>query len=178
MEKDIEAFFVEINFRKIKWLIICCYNPNRNNISKYLDSITKGLTFYIGKYDKVLLMGDFNVEISESNMKTFCETFNLNGLINIPTCFKNPQKPSTIDLFITNSPKSFIGTNVFETGLSDFHKLIVTVLKVTFEKVPPRIIHYRDYKNFNNSFFHHELGVELSNHDIEKFLMENLQLVL
>ena len=32
--------------------------------------------------------------------------------------------------------------------LSDFHKLIVTVLKVKHEKVPPKIIHYRDYKFF------------------------------
>ena len=36
-----------------------------------------------------------------------------------------------------------------ETGLSDFHKLTVTVLKVKNEKFPPKITQYRDYKIFD-----------------------------
>ena len=39
---------------------------------------------------------------------------------------------------------------MFETGLSDFHKLVVTVLKSTFPKSPSKIITYRSYKDFSN----------------------------
>ena len=39
---------------------------------------------------------------------------------------------------------------MFETGLSDFHKLVVTVLKPTFPTSPSNIITYRNYKNFSN----------------------------
>ena len=39
---------------------------------------------------------------------------------------------------------------MFETGLSDFHKLVVTVLTSTFPKWPSKIIAYRGYKNFSN----------------------------
>ena len=49
-------------------------------------------------------------------------------------CFKNPNNPSCIDLFLTNTMRSFQETQLFETGLSDFHKLVVTVLKSTFPK--------------------------------------------
>ena len=167
LEKDIQALFIETNFRKCKWLIICCYNPNKLNISRYLDNVSKGLNFYYSKYDKILLMRDFNVEMSETNIKDFCETFHLKGLIKTPTCFKKVEKPSTIDLFITNSPKSFIGTTVLESGLSDFHKLIVTVLKIKFEKAPPRILQYRNYKNFDNNDFRQEINDVLINHDID-----------
>ena len=37
-----------------------------------------------------------------------------------------------------------------ETGLCDFYKITVTVMKTTFEKVKPNIIHYRDYRKFSN----------------------------
>ena len=39
---------------------------------------------------------------------------------------------------------------MFETGLSDFHKLVVMVLKSTFPKSPSKIITYRSYKDFSN----------------------------
>ena len=44
----------------------------------------------------------------------------------------------------------FNPTIVLETGLSDFHKLTATVMKSTFRKQEPTIIHYRNYKHFNN----------------------------
>ena len=39
---------------------------------------------------------------------------------------------------------------MFETGLSDFHKLVVTVPKSTFPKWLSKIIAYGGYKNFSN----------------------------
>ena len=41
-------------------------------------------------------------------------------------------------------------SSTFETGLSDFHNIVVTVLKSTFPKSPPKIVTYRSYKNFSN----------------------------
>ena len=50
---------------------------------------------------------------------------------NKPTCFKNPDNPSRIDLILTNRSISFQNSGVIETGLSDFHKLVVTVMKTS-----------------------------------------------
>ena len=86
-------------------------------------------------------------------MKSFCETYNLTNLIKQPTRFKNPGKPSCIDLVLTNRPKSFQTTCVIETGLSDFHRMTVSVLKMHFRKLPPRIISYRDFSNYHNTNF-------------------------
>ena len=42
---------------------------------------------------------------------------------------------------------------VFETGLSDFHKMCATVMKMFYTKQKPSIVHYRKFKNvFNDSF--------------------------
>ena len=40
-----------------------------------------------------------------------------------------------------------------ETGISDFHKMIVTVLRAFVPKQTPVCIKYRDFKNFNPCAF-------------------------
>ena len=42
------------------------------------------------------------------------------------------------------------------TGLSDFHKLVLTVLKTSITKGKPQKITYRDYKNFDSVRFNDE----------------------
>ena len=60
------------------------------------------------------------------------------NLIKEPTCYKNPLNPSCIDLSsLILRPNSFQDTNVIETGLSDFHKLTISVMKLFIKKLPP-----------------------------------------
>ena len=149
-----ESIFVETNFRKKKWLICASYNPHKSNISNHhLHHLSKGLDNYIGNYDNILLLGDFNSEFSELCLNDFCDTYNLKNLVKEPTCFKNPDNPSCINSFLTNRPRTFQCTTTIETGISDFHKLVVTVLKTFYKKQRPKIIHYRNYKNFESDNF-------------------------
>ena len=62
--------------------------------------------------------------------------------------------------------KCFQKTIICETGLSDCHKLVTTVFKSTFIKLPPKTIRYRSYKNFNKQNFVHELDQRLIKDDI------------
>ena len=41
-----EAFFIEINLPKKKWLLSCFYNPNRKNTEDYLETLNKSLALY------------------------------------------------------------------------------------------------------------------------------------
>ena len=133
-ECDIEHFFVEINLRSKKWLISCSYNPNVNSIQKHLSQISRGIDFYSTKYENFIFLGDFNAEITNSYVEDFCGAYGLKSLIKVPTCYKNPLAPKCIDLILTNRPKSFQNSNVYETGLSDFNKFIFTVLKMFYDK--------------------------------------------
>ena len=82
-------------------------------------------------------------------------------LITEPTCYKNAQNPSLIDLILTNKPKGFHSSMCIETGMSDFHKMTVCVLNVYFMKLCPTKIKYRNYKNFNLNSFKSELKTSL-----------------
>ena len=107
-------------------------------------------------------MGDFNTEPTESAMREFMNIYNLKNLIKGPTCYKNPGKPSCIDLILTNKSRSFHSSHIIETGISDFHKMTVPVVKIYFKKQKSNIIYYRDYKNFSNDQFRADFLNELT----------------
>ena len=58
----IEGIFIEINFRKSKWLLLGTYHPPSQNDNYYFDNIGRALDIYTQKYEKILLTGDFNAE--------------------------------------------------------------------------------------------------------------------
>ena len=69
--------------------------------------------------------------MEDTSVKNYCISYNLTSMINKPTCYKNPDRPFCIDLILTNCPRSFQNSCVIETGLSDFHKKVVTVMKTS-----------------------------------------------
>ena len=75
------------------------------------------------------------MKANDSAVSVFSDTYDLKSLIKESTCYKNPNKPSCIDLVLTNKPRSFQHSCVIETGLSDFQKMTVTVMKTFFEKL-------------------------------------------
>ena len=79
------------------------------------------------------------------------------NLVQLRTCFKSNTNPSCIDLFVTKSPRSFQNTITFASRLSDFHKMILAILKSTFPKVIPKQIVYRKFKNFDLNNFENEI---------------------
>ena len=129
------------------------------------------------KYENFILIGDFNSEMQEDIMSVFCTTYNFKNLVKEPTCFKNAENLTCIDLILTNEPLYFQTTTVIETGISDLHKLTVTILKSSFHKQEAKIFNYRNYKTFNNRNFRNDLIYEISKnafHDISSEEFESL----
>ena len=176
--KKMEGIFIELNLRKSKWLLFGGYNPKKENIAHFLKMVGAGLDHYMPKYDNFLLLGDFNSEMCENAMKEFCDTYNLTNLIKEPTCFKNPLNPSTIDLILTNRPRSFQNSKVIETGLSDHHKLTISVMKTHFPKQDPITISYRDFKHYDQSLFRYELLEKLNHVKVDADTFEKVLIPL
>ena len=107
-------------------------------------------------------MDDFNIEPTDTILSNFCEIYNFKNFIKDKTCLKNPNKPSSIDLIITNRSKSFQNSMFIETGLSNFHKICIRVIKMYYSKHKSSIIHYHKSKDFNNDAFIEDLKTLLS----------------
>ena len=140
-DNNTEHFFVEINFRKEKWLISCSYKPYIQFIDKHLTHIGKEVDSFSSKYDDYTSIGDFNVELSNN-------------------------------LWVL---QPFQNSTIIETGLSDFHKLTVTVFKSYFKKLKSKKLIYRDFKNFSNQHFRTELAKELNQNNASASQFELFQ---
>ena len=81
MSSDIEGYFIEINLRRKKWILFAGYNPYKDHIANFLKSIGTSLDKHMSSYENLILVGDFNSEMSESEMKEFCEIYHLKNLI-------------------------------------------------------------------------------------------------
>ena len=167
---DMEGIFLEINLRKKKWLLFGSYHPPSQNDEYFFTNLEKVLDIYNDFYNNFLLAGDFNTEDSEPCLSNFLYQYEARNLVKEKTCFKNPNNPSCIDLFITNSSNSFQNTGVVSTGLSDFHKMVVTVLKSTYTKAKPKEIAYRNYKDFDQTTFNKDLKTNLQLEIVKNYI--------
>ena len=70
LPKDIEAAFIELNFRKCKWLLYATYRAPSQNHNYFFDNIDKGLDVY-STYERVAVAGDFNAQVGEKSLDTF-----------------------------------------------------------------------------------------------------------
>ena len=116
----------------------------------------------MGKYSSkcdFILLGDLNSEPTESVVRDFCEIYSSKNPIKGNTCFKNPLKPSCIDLITTSRPKRFQNYVTVETGLSNVHKMTLTVIKVFYKKQKTNIMTCRNYKHFPNEVFMFDVKV-------------------
>ena len=154
---DIQILPVELNFKKSKWLLFNIYrNPTGQSLTYFLECLSEAIIFY-SQYDSILITGDFNAEPNDPEISNFLLSNQLHNHMKEKTCWKS-TKGSCIDLFLSNKKYSLMNTGTVETGISDYHSLIYSMLKMTYEKLPPRIVKYRQWKRFNKDFFKFELS--------------------
>ena len=68
---DIEAIFIEVNLRKIKWLIFGISHPPSQPVEYFFKHVGYALDIYKQTYEKFLVAGDFNTEVAEPCLSEF-----------------------------------------------------------------------------------------------------------
>ena len=127
-----------------------------------MSSITDLLDHYLKIYEDFTVIGDFDESETSPALDSFLDEQKCKNIFKSKTCFKS-VKGSCIDLILTSRPSLYQFTNVFETGVSDHHLLIYTMLKSTYIKIEPKVISKRCFKNFTEQSFLQDLKQGLSN---------------
>ena len=149
------------------------YRPPNFEKKSFFEETSNSLSLIVNKYENILLVGDVSINLLDPNSDTknhffdLRDTFALTNLVKDKTCFKN-KDGTLLDVILTNRPNSFQKTVTTETGLSDCHKLVSTVFRSTFIKLPPKTVRYRSYKTYDKQNLLHELDQKLIQGDIYK----------
>ena len=83
---DAEGIFIELNFRKSKWLLLAAYKPPDISKINCFDNITKALDYHGDKYENIILMGDLNTLDTDEVFCDFLEEHFLSNLVKFLTC--------------------------------------------------------------------------------------------
>ena len=121
------------------------YRPLTQNL---FENLGRALDHYSENYENIMFIGDFNMTETEEELKYL---YSRKNLVKEPTCYIS-HTPKCIDLALTNRNRSVQKTTTVENGLSDFHKMVVTVLKTTFPKQGPTVINLEITKSIMRMF--------------------------
>ena len=131
----------------------------------FLNELNLSLNQCVIKYDNIIVMGDLNIDISSKGkdnnnfLSDLCGTFSLQNMIIGKTCHKS-NAGTSVYIMLTNRPRSLYRACIFETGISDHHKLILSFSCSYFIRILLKTIEYRKYKTFDNSKFLYDLVQE------------------
>ena len=79
---NIQIIPFELNLRKEKWMFMCIYRaPSQNNLY-LLEKLLEIIDHFSSIHDNYIILGDFNMDPSDSILKTFMQPHNLFNLIN------------------------------------------------------------------------------------------------
>ena len=153
---DIEILWCDIKPSSGKsFLLGCLYRPPSSNVS-YFNKIVDNVEMALNISDDILVMGDFNIDVSDpshqyySKFTAFCDLCNLTQLISEPTRVTD-NSSSTIDLICTSMPERHSRSVVIHVALSD-HYLVSTVVNSPLKKCH-KVINCRTFKYFDPSAF-------------------------
>ena len=150
----LEIIITEATLRKKeRWIYIVGYKPPGIKDTAFYDVFSTMCDLIIQESENVVILGDYNCDFMVDNpLKDVCETFDLQNLVNDPTCFKN-QKGSLVDLCLVSNPSRFKKALNLNCWLSDWHNFICVTTKLFAPHQKPSVIMYRSFKNFIDDYF-------------------------
>ena len=77
---DIECICFEINLRGNKWALFSVYRPLSQSQDHFFENLGKAVDHYSERYDKFLLLGDFNTVETDQQIRTFMNSYDLTYL--------------------------------------------------------------------------------------------------
>ena len=88
---DIETIFIAVNLRKIKWLIFGISHPPSQPVEYFFKYVGYALDIYGQTYEKFLVAGGFNTEVTEPCLSEFLTKYDSKSLVKKKTCFKTDR---------------------------------------------------------------------------------------
>ncbi|CAG9134452.1 unnamed protein product [Plutella xylostella] len=157
----VEQMWIRLNVNGKKIIIGTAYRPDWVNVDIFLDAMTDSITSF-KDYDRIVLLGDFNIDFSKDNcasfrsLENFLNTLNLTQHVREPTHFTDTSQ-TTIDLICTDARVKDV--NVLYRRTLGRHAFVTVILDIKKTKAKPRTITYRPIKDIDIELFNKDLDL-------------------
>jgi len=118
-----ESLWLTINVNNVNIIIGLIYRKPNANLYDFLSCLDQTLNGLKLDKNKLILLGDFNIDLNCTNNNvinylSLLNSYNLNQLINIPTRFTK-RSSTLIDHMFTNIDDFFINSGTITTSIAD-----------------------------------------------------------
>ena len=165
--KNVESIWIKTNVKSECIAIGVMYRPPSADVNYYNDMLNQ-LDYVHSKFDKIILMGDLNYNCLSGDcnqVNTIESQYDMKQLITDPTR-ETVTSSTLIDVMFSNIPQLHVMSSVYKISVSD-HYMIYTILKHNKKESSHREITFRNFKEFNNDAFIHDLECHSDITDIE-----------
>lgn len=159
---NIEQLWIKLKLNIKESLAVgVVYKPPTLGSQLFLEELEDTLGLIFPDVNDIVCTGDFNINVLNlhntcvNHLFSILETFHLTQIIDTPTRITNSTS-SLIDLILVSTAENVLDQGVLENDISD-HQTVFCVLKVSSKRNGPRLVTYRNFKNFNFEAFELDL---------------------
>ncbi len=151
-QDGIESMVFEIFMKGEKWFFVSMYRPGSVSILHLRSAFDYICQRCNSEGRATFLMGDINVDFMKEKyvIQPELDVYGLVNLVKGPTCFKNPDNPSSVDVILCTCPRRISSTLNVNIGVSDHHNITLAASKLYVKRQPKKQITYRSYKHLND----------------------------
>ena len=156
----IEMITIQLKFKDESVFISIMYRPPTVHISHLITALEYVSEKCLHEGTSLYIIGDLNVNVLKhpNLLDDVLDILSLTNVVREPTCFKNVDNPTLIDLILTNTPRRLTTVLNVPLGISDFHNFICVATRMCKPTKAIRQITYRSYKRFNETAYLHDLN--------------------
>lgn len=162
VNEHMEGLRISVSLGKTDFLIGCIYRPPKGNYTDFLESFEEIMTPLILKFDNVVCLGDFNIDMLETgnvSVCRFCEvldTFNLKQIVTSPTRV-TPISATLLDYILITASLNAENVGYSDMhGLSD-HRLVYCTIIIPNDLTVSTKKTFRNFRSFNYDSFYSDL---------------------
>ena len=154
-KENIESIVIDVHNKSYRCFLIFVYRSPSTSCNILCDVLATILEKSLKECNTIYLIGDLNVNFlkRKHELTDLLGTYGLTNIIKQATCYKSVSNPSSIDVIISNRPKTIarhLNTNI---GISDFHNFTCAATKIQAPAIAKNKISYRSFKHFNEDIF-------------------------
>lgn len=161
VSNNLEYLFFKIKIKSTNLAVGTFYRPPQTNINTFIDDVDNILSYICPTVDEVICVGDFNVNFFNiDNPIISCfQSYNFTQILNEPTRITSRSSTLIDPILVTSNELVNSSGTLSADNISD-HRMVFCDLNVKKNKLEPKILKYRCFKNFNlNSFLNDLQGL-------------------
>ena len=155
----IEQLWFKFQINSLTLAIAVFYRPPGSNIHQAIDSFESVLSIVLPTVDCVICLGDINVNLFNLNNPVVecLDSYNFSQVISDPTRV-TASGGTLLDPIFVSDGDLVRSAGVVDAGRISDHRLAYCELSIKISKFKPKLVTYRDFKNFSRIDFLNDLN--------------------